>query len=131
MARTTPFQIVYGRPPPPLVLYGDRKIDNNSVEKLLKERDLVISAFKENLLTAQNNMKKQVDLHRREMKFKVEDEVYLKLQPYRQQSLARKCCEKLAPKFYGPYRIIKEIREVAYRLDLPLEAMIHNMFHIS
>ncbi|KAA0049976.1 Retrotransposable element Tf2 [Cucumis melo var. makuwa] len=47
-----------------------------------RERDLVISAFKENLLTTQNNMKKQVDLHRREMKFKVEDEVYLKLQPW-------------------------------------------------
>ncbi|TYK26552.1 Retrotransposable element Tf2 [Cucumis melo var. makuwa] len=37
------------------------------------------------------------------------DNVYLKLRPYRQRSLARKRCEKLAPKFYGSYRIIEEI----------------------
>ena len=43
-----------------------------------------------------------------ELKFKVGDEVYLKLRPYRQRSLARKRCEKLAPKFYGPYTIIEE-----------------------
>ncbi|KAL0539505.1 hypothetical protein IC582_023720 [Cucumis melo] len=130
-AKTTPFQIVYGRPPPPLVRYGDIKSNNNSVEQLLKERDLVISALKENLRMAQNRMKKQADLHRRELKFKVGDEVYLKLRPYRQRSLARKRCEKLAPKFYGPYRIVEEIGEVAYRLNLPPEAIIHNVFHVS
>ncbi|TYK23013.1 disease resistance protein [Cucumis melo var. makuwa] len=116
--KTMPFQVVYGRPPPPLVRYRDRKSNNNSVEQLLKERDLVISALKENLLIAQNRMKKQADLHRRELKFRVDD-VYLKLRPYRQRSLTRKRCEKLAPKFYGPYRIIEEIGEVAYRLNLP------------
>ncbi|KAA0033720.1 hypothetical protein IC582_013177 [Cucumis melo] len=116
--KTMPFQVVYGRPPPPLVRYKDRKSNNNSVEQLLKERDLVISALKENLLIAQNRMKKQADLHRRELKFRVDD-VYLKLRPYRQRSLTRKRCEKLAPKFYGPYRIIEEIGEVAYRLNLP------------
>ncbi|KAA0054183.1 Transposon Ty3-G Gag-Pol polyprotein [Cucumis melo var. makuwa] len=99
--------------------------------QLLKERDLVISALKENLMMAQNRMKKQADLHRRELKFRVGDEVYLKLRPYRQRSLARKRCEKLAPKFYGPYRIIEEIGEVAYRLNLPPGAIIHNVFHVS
>ena len=129
--RMTPFQAVYGRPPPPLISYGDRKTANNSAEELLKERDLVISALKENLVVAQNRMKKQSDLHRRELKFKTRDEVYLKLKPYRQRSLAQKRSEKLAPKFYGPYRITEEIGEVAYRLDLPPKAMIHNVFHIS
>ena len=71
------------------------------------------------------------DRNQRELKFKVGDEVYLKLRPYRQRSLARKKCEKLALKFYGPYEIIEEIGEVAYRLRLPPEAVIHNVFHIS
>ncbi|KAL0561243.1 hypothetical protein IC582_001665 [Cucumis melo] len=82
-ARTTPFQIVYGRPPPPLVRYGDKKSNNNTVEQLLLERDLVISALKENLLIAQNRMKKQANSHRRELKFRIGGEVYLKLRPYR------------------------------------------------
>lgn len=37
----------------------------------------------------------------------------------------------MAPKLYGPYEIIKKIGEVAYRLKLPLEAVIHNVFHVS
>ena len=76
-------------------------------------------------------MKKWADTKRRELKFNVGDEVYLKLRPYRQISLAWKRCEKLAPKFYGPYTIIEEIEEVAYRLKLPPAASIHDVFHIS
>ena len=129
--KTTPFQAVYGRPPPPLLSYGHKKTPNNEVEALLKERDLALSALKEHLYTNQNIMKKMADLKRRELKFKVGDEVYLKLRHYKQRSLARKKCEKLAPKYYGPYTIIKEIGEVAYRLQSPLEAHIHNVFHIS
>ncbi|KAA0044281.1 Ty3/gypsy retrotransposon protein [Cucumis melo var. makuwa] len=71
------------------------------------------------------------DLKRRELKLRVGEEVYLKLRPCRQRSLARKRSEKLAPRFYGPYKIIEEIGAVAYRLELPPEAAIHNVFHIS
>ena len=71
------------------------------------------------------------DRKRKELKFKVGDEVYLKLRPYRQCSLARKKWEKLAPKYYGPYKIIEEIGEVVYRLMLPSEAIIHSVFYIS
>ena len=38
---------------------------------------------------------------------------------------------KLAPKRYGPFKIIKEISPVAYRLQLPPTWTIHDVFHAS
>ena len=57
--------------------------------------------------------------------------VFLRLQPYRQSSLKKSGAEKLKPRFYGPYRIMRRVGEVAYELELPEGSKIHNMFHVS
>ncbi len=38
---------------------------------------------------------------------------------------------KLTPKRLGPFKIIQEISPVAYRLELPPNWRIHNVFHAS
>nr|GEY77721.1 hypothetical protein [Tanacetum cinerariifolium] len=39
---------------------------------------------------------------------------------------------KLAPRFVGPFEIIKKVGHVAYRLDLPEELNgVHDTFHVS
>ena len=55
----------------------------------------------------------------------------MKLQPYRMKSLAKKPNEKLSPRFYGPYKVIQRIGEVAYKLELLEDSKIHPVFHIS
>ena len=78
--------------------------------------------MKENLQTTQNQQKLYADRHRFEQSFEVGDLVYLRLQPYRQSSLKKKGADKLKPRLYGPYRIIKKVGEVAYELELPQES---------
>ena len=59
------------------------------------------------------------------------DEVFLKIQPYVQSSLAPRSCQKLAFKYFGPFRIVDRIGEVAYKLELPDTSSIHPVFHVS
>ncbi|KAA0040499.1 Transposon Ty3-G Gag-Pol polyprotein [Cucumis melo var. makuwa] len=45
--------------------------------------------------------------------------------------VAKKRNEKLTPKFFGPYKMIEKIGQVAYKLELPSEATIHPVIHVS
>jgi hypothetical protein len=38
--------------------------------------------------------------------------------------------KKLAYKYFGPFKILKKVREMAYQLDLLEEAHIHSTFHV-
>jgi hypothetical protein len=38
---------------------------------------------------------------------------------------------KLDAKWYGPFKVIEEISLVVFRLELPLQWKIHNVFHMS
>jgi len=61
----------------------------------------------------------QADKGRSERSLAVGEWVYLKIQPYRQVSLAIRSNLKLGAKYYGPYQILERIGEVAYKLLLP------------
>ena len=78
-SKMTPFKAVYGRDPPTLLRYGDTPSANGLVEELLKDRDGLLMELRENLEIAQNQMKKSPDKHQRDVEFKVDDWVYLKL----------------------------------------------------
>eukprot|EP00253_Pinus_taeda_P029747 PITA_29747 len=73
----------------------------------------------------------KADQHRSERTFQEGDQVFLRLQPYKQTSLTDKGRQKLSPKFYGPYQILQRIEEVVYKLALPPTAKIHPVFHVS
>ena len=76
-------------------------------------------------------MKFQADKHRTEREFAVGTQVFLRLQPYIQNSVSRRTCHKLSFKFFGPFRIVARVGKVAYRLELPPESRVHPVFHVS
>ena len=55
----------------------------------------------------------------------------MRLQPYRQSSFKKKWANKLKHHFYGPYKIIGKVGEVAYELEILEKSKIHNVFHVS
>ena len=37
----------------------------------------------------------------------------------------------MKPRFYGPYKLVRKVGEVAYGLEIPEESKIYNVFHVS
>ena len=76
-------------------------------------------------------MKVQADEHRTEKELQIGDLVYVKLQPYRQNSMEQRTCRKLGAKYFGPFPIIAKVGKLAYKLQLPSTARVHPVFHVS
>ena len=129
--KTTPFKALYGKDPPTL-LRGDSapsKVEN--INQLMQDRNQLLDELKEQLAKARNRMKIQADKHRRELELEVGEQVYLKVQPYKLKSLAKRHNQKLSPRFYGPYEVLEKVGAAAYRLKLPQGTRVHPVFHVS
>ena len=128
---TTPYEVVYGQPPPSHVPYVAGESVVGAVDRSLQAREAAIKLLKFYLQRAVNRMKQHADKKRTDRQFEVGDMVYVKLQPYRQSAVVNRRCLKLSAKFFGPYRILEKIGAVAYRLELPPSSKIHAVFHVS
>lgn len=128
---TTPFEALYGIPPPVLATYLPGEAKTTTLDEAITKRNEVLSMLKDQLQVVQNKMKLRADEGRRDVVYQVGDYVYLKLQPYRQNSNVQRKNQKLSPRYFGPYKILEPIGPVAYRLDLPKESKIHSVFHVS
>ena len=72
-------------------------------------------------------MKRNADMHRSDLSFKVGDLVWLSTANLR----TTRPCKKLEFRRVGPFEIIKVLSQVSYKLKLPTTMRIHPVFHIS
>ena len=110
----TPFEVVYGQNAPSFISYMLGISKFQEVDTNLTFCEAILHALKDNLVMDQNRMKQQADQGRSEHQFVEGDQVFLRLQPYKQTSLEAEHCQKMAPKFYGPYTVLKRMGHVAY-----------------
>ena len=87
-----------------------------------------VKAAKKSLEQAQQRAKAYADKGRREVDFTVGDKVLISTKNLK---LKVRKDTKLLPKYVGPVTILKRIGPVAYKLELPPQWRIHDVFHAS
>ncbi|KAJ9543487.1 hypothetical protein OSB04_023194 [Centaurea solstitialis] len=127
----SPFEVVYGRKPPTVMQFVPGEVRVHAVVAELQDRDEALKQLKIHLNRAQTIMKEHADKKRREVQFQVGEWVYVKLKPYRQVSVAQRIYQKLAARFFGPFKVVERVGPVAYKVDLPASSRIHPVFHAS
>ncbi|KAH6820483.1 hypothetical protein C2S53_008399 [Perilla frutescens var. hirtella] len=94
-------------------------------------KDEALHHLRAHLEQAQQRMIRAAKKHRRDVQFEAGQHVFLKLRPYRQNSLIARANAMLAPKFYGHFLVEECVGQVAYRLRLPECSRIDPVFHVS
>jgi hypothetical protein len=77
--RATPFQVMYGRPPPPMVPYEPATARTATVDNMLMDRNAFLADVHDRLLQAQHYAKRIYDAHHRPLEFNIGDWVWLRL----------------------------------------------------
>lgn len=127
----SPYQALFGKPPPTLQQYLPGNTNIEAVHSELINRDTILEILRKKLLKAQEAMKMQADKRRLPHPFKEGDLVFVKLRPHCQVSVAGDRVNKLAKRFYGPYKILRALGDVAFELQLLPSSKIHPIFHAS
>jgi hypothetical protein len=129
--KKTPFEVLFGRKCHTPLMWsevGDRVIESPDFIKAAEEK---MTEVHENLRIAQSRQKSYADERRWKLKFDVRDHVYLKVSPICGTHRFR-MREKLAPRYIGPYPVIKRIGAMAYKIKLPEQLLdVHNVFYVS
>ncbi|KAL0288692.1 UNVERIFIED_CONTAM: hypothetical protein Sradi_7092700 [Sesamum radiatum] len=126
----SPFEALYGLKPPSLVVYSSGSSKFDSLDYAFSTRQTILQLLKGNLSASPAAMAQQFNSKRLDREFNEGDWVFLKLQPYRQILVQCRSLQKLAPHYFGPFRIIRRIGAIAYELELP-KAAVFTRFFIS
>ncbi|KAA3469924.1 Transposon Ty3-I Gag-Pol polyprotein [Gossypium australe] len=128
--KMAPYEALYGRKRRTPLYWIELSEKKDTGVDLVHETKEKVKVIQDSLKATSGCQKSYADIKRKEIKFQVDDKVFLKVSPWK-KDLRFGQKGKLSPRFIGPYEIIERIGTVAYRLALPPELdRIHNVFHV-
>ncbi|GJZ44822.1 hypothetical protein Tco_0592418 [Tanacetum coccineum] len=129
--KTTPFEALYGRKcrsPVCWAKVGDVQLTG---PEIIHETTEKIVKIRQRLQAARDRQRSYANVKRKPLEFQVGDRVMLKVSP-RKGVIRFGKRGKLNPWYIGPFKILKRVGPVAYKLELPEELRnVHNTFHVS
>lgn len=126
----SPFYVLYGQECRTPITLSTPTTRFESINEMIKEMNEIRELAKLAMKSAQDRAKHYADRKRIFREFEVGDKVFLKVAPKR-SGLKLGKSRKLSPRFCGPFEIIERIGQVAYKLRLPEDWQIHDVFHVS
>ena len=126
----TPFMLNYGQHPLNAFSLDTHSNVPAAIAHTVKWQDTVERA-KECLGRAQQRQKAYADQKRRDVTYKVRDELLLNTKNIRESSTLKGVTAKLRPRWAGPYTVTGCVGRVAYRLALPAQMAMQPAFHVS
>jgi hypothetical protein len=123
--KKSPFDLIMGHMPKVEWVEGPNHLP--AVAMRISELDKIRNNALEQIARAQKVMKMQNPGNKRFQPYKEGDQVWLEgtnlktLYP----------TAKLGPKRYGPFKVVKQLSEAVYRLEIPRQWKIHNVFHAN
>ncbi|KAL0175451.1 hypothetical protein M9458_027781, partial [Cirrhinus mrigala] len=123
----TPFQCILGFQPP-LFPWSGEPSDLPAVNSWFQQSEATWNRAHVHLQRAVRRNQTQADRRRRpNPPYEPGQWVWLSTRDLR----LRLPCKKLSPRYVGPFKIIRQITPVSFRLDLPAEYWISPTFHVS
>ena len=125
----SPFYLNYGYHPvlPVELLKGDETVQMEAVENFVERVQNEWNIAKGHLLQSVQKQQMYYNRQHRNIEYSVGDLVLLSTKNLKFKNVP----VKLQKRFVGPFEIIEKIGAQAYKIQLPANWSIHNVFHVS
>ncbi|GKD34926.1 putative reverse transcriptase domain-containing protein [Tanacetum coccineum] len=129
--KAAPFEALYDRKCRSHVCWAEVGDVQLTGPKIIHETTKKIMQIRQRLQDERDRQSSYANVRRKPLEFQVRDRVMLKVSP-RKVVIRFGKRGKLNPWYIGPFKILKKVGPVAYKLELPEElSNIHSTFYVS